>query len=205
MERKFKDDKYESTIAQTIGGSEADPNDQSPAQKCLNGISQGDGEQNRDGRAYTILSIHIRGYVLFGAQIAATTADHVRLLLILDTQTNGAQFNAEDVLDNASGDNDLQTVAFRNLEYTQRFRVLQDFTIRKPVQAQSAGGNNTINSTAATKPFVCNYKFKKGLKVLSTGTAGTVANIVDNSLHMIAISVNNTNTLRYISRVRFVG
>lgn len=203
MEKKFKNELFEGTIAQTIGGSLVDP----IVSNCLHGIDQGDGEQQRDGRKYTILNVNLRGYVLFGEQAAtAVTSDHVRIVVVLDTQTNGAQLTETDVLDNFHGDNDLQSTSFRNLQYTKRFKILKDFTIRKPTTGIGQGsGVDQVKSNACTRYFKININFKKGLEILSTGTTGTVATIVDNSIHVMAISVNNNNTLRYCSRVRFVG
>lgn len=203
MEKKFKNEIFEGTIGQTIGSSLVDP----IVSNCLHGIDQGDGEQQRDGRKYTILNVNLRGYVLFGEQAAsAVTSDHVRLIVVLDTQTNGAQLTETDVLDNFHGDNDLQTTSFRNLQYTKRFKILKDFTVRKPTTGLGQGsGVNEVKSNACTRYFKININFKKGLEVLSTGTTGTVSTIVDNSIHMMAISVNSNNTLRYVSRVRFVG
>lgn len=202
-ELKFKNDQYENTIGQTIASGRSDP----IVSLCLHGIDQGDGEQQRDGRQYTIMSISLRGYVLFGNQDAAVvTSDHVRLVLVLDTQTNGAQLTATDVLDNFHGDNDLQTNSFRNLEYTKRFRVLKDMVVRKPVTGVGTSSTaGQVISNACTRYFKMNCNFKKGIKVLCTGTAGTIANMVDNSIHLIAVSVNSGNTLRYVSRCRFVG
>lgn len=203
MEKKFKNDKHETTISQTVASSLVDP----IVSNCLHGIDQGDGEQQRDGRKYTILNLNIRGYVLFGEQEATSvTSDHVRLLVVLDRQTNGAQLTETDVLDVFHADNDLQTTSFRNLQYTKRFRILKDFTVRKPTTGLGqASGANEVKSNACTKYFKFNVNFKNGLEVLSTGTAGTVSTIVDNSIHMMAISINSNNTLRYCSRVRFVG
>lgn len=200
MEKKFNNNELDlNPISITITGAEADP-----TTLCLNAIGQGDGENQRDGRKYTMLSVHLRGSILFQQTAASVqTADWVRILLVLDTQTNAAQFNAEDVLDDNFTDADLKITAFRNLEYTSRFKVLAERTVRKPA-AMAYNGTNMLGMNASV-PWKIDRNFKGGIPVLCTGTAGTVANIVDNSLHILAISVNSGNLLRYCSRVRFVG
>jgi hypothetical protein len=194
-EKKFIDTgRTGAIIASAVPGSEIDPN----TVNCLNAVAQGDGPQNRDGRKYHILSVHIRGFINFIDETVPYTADHTRLLLVLDRQTNAAQLQAEDVLNNSAP----ATQAFRNLEFTQRFIVLKDFTLNKP----QVGSGATTNTWRATKPFKINYTFKKPIAVTCSGTTGNVTAINDNSLHLIAITFNGgSNTLDYHARVRFVG
>lgn len=204
-EVKFKDETREADLqtAATAAGAIIDPS----SEMCLNGIAQGDGEDQRDGRRYSVTSLHIRGYVLFGAQAGSgVTSDHVRLLLVQDTQTNAAQMTAANVLDTAITAVNLQTVLFRNLEYTKRFRVLKDITVYKPTTGL-AGNQPTsgdVESNGCTLPIQIDHSFKSPIKVTCTGTSNTVASIADNSFHVIGISLNSGNKFRYVSRVRFV-
>ncbi|AGS36184.1 hypothetical protein [Circoviridae 3 LDMD-2013] len=204
-ELKFKDVQRNVSISTTIAGSEIDPDG---GVNCLNAISQGDGEEQRDGRGYKITSVHLRGYVLFAGQSGAgATSDHMRIILLQDTQTNGTQFNAEDVIDNSSGVNELQTVAFRNLENTNRFKILKDIVVHKPTTGLAGNQANPgdVESNSATMPIQMDVNFKYPVNVLCTGTGGTVSNLTDNSFHLMAISVNSGNSFRYICRTRFVG
>lgn len=194
-EKKFIDQGLASAIvANSVAGSEVDPG----TTNCLNAVAQGDGPTNRDGRKYHVLSIHIRGFINFVDQTAPYTADHVRILLVLDKQTNAAQLNAEDVLVSSTP----ATTAFRNLEFSERFRVLRDMTLKKP----DVGSGTLTNTWRATKPFKMNVNFKQPLPVTCSGTTGNVTAINDHSLHLIAISFNgSSNELNYQSRCRFVG
>lgn len=205
QEKKFATFEYDGSVPATIAGSEASP----PTEGSLTSIAAGDGPTNRDGRHVEVVGIYIRGYILFGADPASAgqpLGDHVRLLVVLDEQTNGAALNAEDVLAETA-DTDLDSLAFRNLEYTGRFRVLKDITIRRPYMAMTGTvATPSYAASGVTVPFKINLPMaKKPLKINYTSTTAVIANCVDNSIHMIAIAVRSTNTLRYVCRTRFVG
>ena len=99
MENKFVDYNFPGTgnISATWAGSEVDP----ATANSISVVAQGDGESERDGRVYYINSVHINGYVAKTQSEVATDPVPdalVRLVLVWDTQTNGAQLNGEDVM-----------------------------------------------------------------------------------------------------------
>lgn len=179
-----------------------------PATTNLTAIAQGDGESSRDGREYAIDSIHIRGYVtrdLQESQTAPASDILVRVCLVWDTQTNGAQLTATQVMD---GSQTQDVFAFRNLQYTKRFRVLKDLTIKLNVAPAvvNEGAANLFASGYIIRPFKINKVFKNPIRVIMSGTAADIANVTDNSLHIIGVSTNATATsLHYQCRVRFRG
>ena len=121
LELKFADKEYDANIAVAVAGSEADP-----TQNCLNGVAQGTTESQRIGRVQFVKSVYIKGHLFFrdATGTGITADDYVRLFLVLDKQTNGAQMNAEDFLDdptNAALDVD----AMQNLQYSDRFQLLK--------------------------------------------------------------------------------
>lgn len=200
VENKYVDYEYSANISENIAGSEADP----ATALSLSSIAQGDSQVQRDGRKATIRSVHVRGAVNLQADDTVTFQPrNVRLLLLVDKQTNGAQFNAEDVLETpVSSAND--PFIFRNLEYAKRFHVLKDIMIDLKPDAIS-----TTSYGSTTESFEMHHFFKNGLPVTFTNTSATVSDIMDNSIHMIAVastaSGGNAATLVYSSRVRFVG
>lgn len=202
LERKFIDYEYDAAVVATVAGAEADP----ATALSLAAIAQGDGESNRDGRQVRLVSLQMRGYLSWAASdtTAFPTRGVVRILVVWDKQTNGAQLNAEDVLlDPTDTDHDL--IAMRNLQYSQRFQVLKDFFVGKP-PTTSGGDADSFATGAATQEFNCYIKLPN-IPVTYSGTTAAIGSITDNSLHVIAItnSTNTVPTLRYISRVRFVG
>lgn len=183
------------------------------ATQCLNGISQGDGATQRDGRAYMIHSVHIKGYILvddFKNTADPYTGVLARVALVLDKQTNGAQMDASQLYNGSAVEK--ESLCFRNLEYTQRFRVLEDLTIPlNPVWSVTYNGANVVHSAGGMRiPFTINKKFKTPIKVNCSATGATVASITDNSLHIVAMYDGGVGYadhvfINYVSRVRFVG
>ncbi len=176
-----------------------------PATTNLTAVAQGDGESNRDGRKYTIDSIHIKGYVEVALQESNVTPRGdvlFRLALVIDQQTNGAQLTATDVMDGGQTD-DINS--FRNLQFTKRFRVLKDKTIRMAITGVNEGAANLFAEGTRQIPFKMNFTFPNGLPVTMKGTTADIANVVDNSIHMIGVSTDTNGLLNYQSRIRFRG
>ncbi len=190
----------------TWTGAEQDPT----TLDCLNGVAQGDGESNRDGRNYAIRSVHIRGWV----DVAATESSLgpfgdalVRIALVLDTQTNATQLSAETVFTGTSA-----ISAFRDLQNIKRFKVLKEKMILLPItQANmNEGAVNLFANGGVKRMFKINHIFNTPLIVNTSGTTNVVGVITDNSLHIIATqesaSIQDDQVkLTYNSRVRFVG
>ena len=189
VEKKYVDYIYGSTdVAQTIAAAEADP----ATQKQLSGVPIGDGARSRDGRCITIKSIHINGVIT-----SYTPNDRVvRIALVKDTQTNGVQLEAQNVFQSAGGvGNDINT--FRNLDYVKRFQVLKDLTFDINTGFADAGAISTM------KHFSINVPMNMEVNHILGGD--TVADVTDNSLHLLAWTNGNDVTLNYVVRTRFVG
>lgn len=204
MEKKFATFEYEGTIVNTVAGASADP----ATALSLTAIAAGDGPTHRDGRHIKVLGVFLRGQVLFSAlspSVDIPLGDYVRIAIVLDTQTNGAQLSVPDVFSDVT-DTDLDTMAFRNLEYTQRFKVLKDFVVRRPYMPVVAPTGTTYASSGTMVPWKVNLSFmKRPLQINYTNTSADISNCVDNSIHVIAMAVRNDNVLRYVARTRFVG
>ncbi len=173
----------------------------------LSAMSQGDGESQRDGRKLHITSIHIKGMVTAPATESQTAPlnDRIcRFCLVLDTQTNGAQLTATNVMD---GGQTLDVFSFRNLQFTHRFKVLFDKTINVPISKAcvNEGAANLFANAVVQIPFTINKKFKTPIPVLMGGTTADIVNVTDNSLHMIGVSNTAVLDLSYQSRIRFKG
>jgi len=178
-----------------------------PAISSISGVAQGDGESERDGRIFMIHSIMIRCHV------AATTLEaqatpfedlRGRICLVLDTQTNGAQLTATDVMDGGQTDD---TQAFRNLQHTKRFRILWDkkWHLRRIGQTNEGAVDSFAAPTSTTPQYVYYKRFKKPIKVICTGTTTAITAISDNSLHIIGVA-NSVLALHNMQvRIRFTG
>ncbi len=201
LEYKFHDAEVSAkTLSATWAGGETDP----ATANCLNGIAQGDTESTRDGRKYTMTAVQIRGSVegiTLSNQADAVPGENIRLLLVLDTQSNGTQIVAEEVM-TAGGTQDV--FGFRNLKFSERFVVLKDWTFDIDWITVGTDGTNTQTIGAQRKYF--NFYKRLNIPVVTTDTGATIADISGNSLHMIGVaSAGSQMILNYQSRVRFVG
>lgn len=182
-----------------IAGSELDD----ATNKCLNPVAQGVGQSQRDGRQYIMKSIQVKGSV--SCALRADSADAAiggvtRVVLVMDKQTNGVQFNAEDVLD--------ETIvnpidAWRKLEFSKRFDILAEKTMTMHYTNSATDGSNTGSYAGVTKHF--SFFKKLNVKVNCTTTGATIAAISDNSLHLFAFGFVASTNISWSSRLRFVG
>lgn len=187
-------------------GGELDPT----TINCLNGISQGDTANSRDGNEVFLKSVYVKGAVQCLAQANQAAGDmpaKVYVALVLDTQTNSAQMNSEDCFTNPGANAVTAASPFRNLFFRKRFRILAQETLCFDNGPTLTWDGTNIEQSGMVRSF----EFFKDLHNLPcnfvSGTTGTVASIVDNSLHIIAYcdSVSAVPAISYNSRVRFVG
>lgn len=167
----------------------------------------GDDFNNRSGRKVQVLGIKIKGHINIQAQsdqVAADNAALIRILLVQDQQTNAAQLNSEDVI--TSGAASAAIDMFQNPAFFGRFRVLQDrfFSLQSP--SITFDGTN-IEQSGLVRPFKMNIRFTKPVVVHFNATnGGTVADIIDNSFHIIAnsTSIQTAPTINYKCRTTFI-
>jgi len=208
IEKKFYDTAYSASVpgvAADCTGAEADPT-------TVNSVSapaQGDGEQNRDGKKIVAKYLSIKGMIQLANQINQTALAppvEVKVAIVLDTQTNAAQLNSEDVYKNQVAAIQTLPQSNRDLEYGVRFKILkEDNFMLEPKHSTWDGTNIEVAGAKAAfdwyiplKDLVINFN--------GTATAG-VASVLDNSIHVIAYASSATlvPTLQYNSRLRFIG
>ena len=163
MEKKFYDTYTTSTtiVSPTdCSGGEADQS--STVSACT--ISQGDGESNRDGRKAQVLSVHYKGIINCGELQNRSGPDvypYIFVAMVLDKQTNGAQFNSEDVFVNPSGNASLASTPLLNLQYNSRFQVLKTQKIKiTPTTCAHDGNLNQNDWDGIQEPFELYYEWK---------------------------------------------
>lgn len=200
-ELKFKDYVAGHTLLQgAVPGTECDPT----TADSISAIAQGTGPQERVGRVSFIKNVLVQGHINFDNGTTSTEgACYAIIWLVLDTQTNGAQLSAENVLvDPASVSHTIDT--FQNLEYSDRFKVLKKKVVRSmpPGLTTNSGGTNFYSKH--TVPFSMYHKCN--IKQEHSGPTATVADMTNNSLHIIAQisrTASATSSIYYSSRVRF--
>ncbi len=144
----------------------------------LNVIVQGDGQSERVGRKVIVKALHIRGqYKLIGATAAASTSTRLRQRVVLDTQTNKAEFVATDLLVSDVID------SFGKLANRGRFRVLSD-----EVYVFAAGGAAPTGAAHAYSEDMVdvnvNLKLATPIEFNADAETGAIATQVSNSLKL---------------------
>lgn len=161
------------------------------------------------GRAVKMMKCKVRGAVVIPRQAAQAAADNgieVRMLLVLDKQTNSAQMTGAQLMRDAG--NAYTTLnSYQNPDNFGRFQVLKDkrIAISNPNLSGSPTTADMVQQ-GIIRPFKFSYRFKKPLEVRFNATnGGTVADIVDHSLHfLIAVpDVTLGPLVYYYTRVGF--
>lgn len=164
---------------------------------------------NRVGRKVLLKSIRITGHILQTTQSNVNAGEEpcvVRLVLVQDKQTNAAACTGADVI--ASGGANAPAVSmFQNPANFGRFRILKDkkHLIQNPALGYYYSGG-TLQQNGLMTNFKYSVTFKKPLYVHFNATnAGTIADIIDNSFHLFALTVaaGPAPTISYKCRVCF--
>ncbi len=210
IELKFYDTSLNSSAIQAT--TDASLGEQNPsATIALNTVTQGDGESQRDGRKITMRSITIDGTITMAGQSGQSASDApipVMIALVLDTQTNGALLNSEDVFKNVGGFAAVNASLMRNLQFIKRFKVLaiRKMSFDSPRMTNDTGATGGVITGGLIKRFHI-FVNLKNRQTIYNGTTETIANITDNSLTMLAWTTSETSAplINYSARLRFVG
>lgn len=152
----------------------ADATGEVPATGQLALIPQGDTESTRDGRKAFVKSIQARLVASYAPAAASTASTNVFIMLVLDTQCNGAAAAVTDVLTSAN-----MAQAMHNLANSDRFVVLKKWKINLTAQAGVSGAYNNT-----TKQF--EYYKKCDIPINYSGTTGAITEIRSNNLFFLA-------------------
>jgi len=148
----------------------------------LNGLAEGDSATTRDGRQVLFKSLQL--YVR-GTMNGSATNTTCRVIIFLDKQPNEtAPTMAALLATTVAGGVD----AFRNLDNRKRFVILHD--------------SRMVLSTDFPERVHEHYKKMSLVSQYDSGNAGTIADITSNSLYMLQVSDEATNTPTQIFNVR---
>lgn len=175
---------------------------------CLNSIDEGSGQSQRDGRKALLKSVAIEGHIEsdgLSDQDDMQKQAYFYIALVLDTQTNGAQLSSEEVFKNVAGLADQAASPMRSLERFSRFKVLKWLRIKAPIATAFNDAAATGSIAGYQIPF--SMYVKLNLPVTYVGTTGGIADISDNSIHVIGWTsiVTMAPKMTYAARVRFIG
>jgi len=184
---------------------------------CINCVAQGDGSQNRDGKKIKMRSLYIKGYLRrapFEANGGVPIPVRAYVAAVIDRQTNGAAAASSLVWNQApNGASALFNAGLmRNLEYSDRFRILRDQVF--DLNLGTLAGIGTADAWS-TQGIVRHFEWfiplnDEVLFVNTSPTVSQIANIVTNAINFYAVATDATAVLGavtcgYVSRLRFVG
>ena len=161
----------------------------------------GAGFNQRIGKEINIVKLKIRGnFNVFSHenQAASVPATVIRFGIFQDMQTNGTQAGGQLVM-TPTNTAAQAPFTFQNIDNFGRFKVLKDKTcvIQDP---NLAGDSTTHDVNARTHTFKMTLKFRKPIQVRFNNTnGGTIADIIDNSLHFFANSNGNVTFQPYVN------
>lgn len=152
----------------------------------INAVSEGDDLTNRNGRRYQVTQLEYDYNVAISAAnyatLEAAQAQPIsgRVLIVYDSQTNGAAPTINTILDQGSGTGINIQSGHRNMSYSQRFKVLVD---EKYVLNNGSGLNVRLTGIR---------KFAQPLPVQCIGTGAAVTDIGSGSIYLIYVDSNNS-------------
>ncbi len=172
-ERKFHDvDLLATPVGSTI----------SPTIFQLALVAAGTGEQQRIGRKSVFRMLMLRFMMNFDNPSADVGSQGVRVMLVVDKQTNGVAAGISDIID-ITGSQDF--FAFNNLANKNRFRILMDrlyaFNRTAYTGVSSLGFRTRIHDFFATKMEI---------PIEFSGVTGAITEIRSNNLFMIIFNQN---------------
>lgn len=162
-------------------------------------VPQGDTESGRTGRKIVIKKIQLIMEAILTPQTTAnTTSCNLRVLCVLDTQTNGSQFAATDLLESDS------IISFNNLANSSRFRVLKSKIFSFSAQgAAPTGAAYTYGEI--TKFIKWNMNCSIPIEYDNSASTGVITSVRSNNVYIClqtstaeVIAVGGTARIRYI-------
>lgn len=161
-------------------------------------IPQGTLENQRIGRKVTVKSVHGKfTNDLNEATATVNSCDQVQLMLIQDTQTNGAQFVATDLLETDD------ITSFRNLANNKRFKILWSKIAQFSTGGLVASGASIVGSAKACRWIKFNKKMNIPIEYDNAFTDGRIATIRSNNLYFVVVSSSGSTSLLGTVRLRF--
>lgn len=207
-EIKWIDYEKQTIMSATWAGSNLDDS----SAKSLCSPAQGINEDQRFANRYDIHSLELRGWVRTDPEFEKIVVQGdrvVRIVVFLDKQTNKAQAAGEKVMAAINPARD--AAALYNNFFHQRFTIVCDITIKLDVAEaglvipQPDPDPALFGHGAVFETFYKHYKFSPPIRVhcVDTGAGETIADTVDNSLHIIGVTSGGDAHITYASRVEF--
>ncbi len=158
-----------------------------PAIINLTSIAQGDTNLTRDGSNCKLVSLQFKYFI---EQHASAVNTQIRVMIVLDKQTNQALYTAGDLLEDITVDDII--VSMPNIDNAARFNIMYDRV-------------HTYSDSGRTNSYHKMYK-KVQIKLRFDAPEAAIAAMVVNSVSLFIVSneATNTPTMTHHLRWRFV-
>jgi len=212
LQLKFID----SPFASSPSSSGVLPIDLDPADLHLTPVPLGTGPSERTSNRIFMKSLQVIGSVVINQNTVSGTPSSfsqanmlqatvpMKVYVVLDTQTNGAQVLPGEVWDDRAPHGSMASQNLRNMSFVDRLKVLHVVDICVPCQAIV---RNYSDAQKAVSRGVASFNFFLPLKGIvqkyeKTANTGAIAGVIDNSLHLFFALENSqdnaTNALSCI-------
>ncbi len=160
-------------------------------------IPEGVGEEQRIGRKINLTKIQLQGAItLASGSDFADASDHLTCMIVLDTQTNGVQFTATDLLETDTFD------SFRNLSNGKRFKILW-----KGKYTLSVSGGAPSGAALVTGEDITNLEAYLDVNIPieydNSATSGVITSVRQNNVYFVTITKSNSVAIDAKMRLRF--
>lgn len=157
---------------------------------CLLPTAQGSGYGQVVGQRYHLKKLRIRGFLAMATlsdQLDVSDPAFARVILVMDTQPNGAQAQGEDIIQDVGAAAENIFSFMRTSTQTGRFRILADKFVTLNPSAASTDGSNTTTQGFNGVQFKMTYKPTKPLLVqIANGNATpTVGGTISHNIFLL--------------------
>jgi len=164
--------------------------------QMLPDIPTGTGESDRIGRFCTITKFTTR-FVLDYTESVDTASGSIRILIFIDTQTNGALPTGTEILQAP-----LTYTSWNNLSNSGRFKTLKDYFFS--FNTCAAVGDGTTNLYSATQR-VWTWSYNQRIRMEYSGVTGSTAERRSNNIYcMILADEDDKYDFTFHTRFRFI-
>lgn len=176
-----------------------------------NAMTQGPEFYQRIGRKIYMKSLKIEGFI---NNVATSIQDYARILVVYDTQVNGAQPPLAAILQNANAGAVTDGWAQLNMNNRQRFTILRDQKIVLPSVTNAAGAGVLTNGPQYVDSVVNQLRINmfiplKGLETIynSNNAGNTAADITSGAVFIYVFNSYNVNNsswqFTFTTRLRY--
>ncbi len=145
-------------------------------------VPQDDTQSGRVGRKINVKNIRIKNFVSLTAKTdAALTSENYWMMVVQDTQCNGASFASTDLLVSDA------PASFRNLSNQERFKVLWSKFYSFNVSGMAPSGAAFVTGEN-TKTIKCNINCDIPIEYDNSATTGAVTTQKSNTLWFVTLS-----------------